>query len=472
MAEPNIKPGQPIDAWTAEAYREIVARIKDRQNLSVVAPLFLRQGTSTVLGISNTQGFYAKLSGSTSPYSFTEQYGAASGAWADMVRTGTTNAYEVNGVASLNNKVVWVEPGYPGEYLFQYVGSAGSCATATVNTGTISCNGTLTSITWDLRDAADTTTLATATGTSASFTGVAGATGYKVRATKAGYHTKTSATVTAGCGATVTASVTTWPTTYNFTLNAFVAVVATSCGLPNATVSITGDATGSGTTNSSGNVVISLSSTSTSVTQNLNVTITPASGHGAAVLTYSVSINACTPTTQNKTLTPASGCVAVLFGPRYMPDTLSYVDDHGSGTATWSSGTGWQNSYTYSAFPAIDNETCPGPVVRKTPDHTANVSALYALSGGNACGNTNWTMSLQSTTEQQQACAGGAFKCQPVADAAASALYQSLNGASITGVSSSSSISFSFTVPNDATTGCAGGATNTGVNAVWTGTIP
>lgn len=115
--------GEPIQAFTADDYNSIINRIVERENFTVAAPLVLVSTSPTTVMLDESQGFYAKLSGSSSPYSFTEQYGTSGGAWSNSVRTGTTNAYEVNGTSSLNNKVVWLEPGFPGDYRFQYLGA-------------------------------------------------------------------------------------------------------------------------------------------------------------------------------------------------------------------------------------------------------------------------------------------------------------------------------------------------------------
>lgn len=119
----KLNPGDPISNLTAADYNDIVSGIESRRNLEVVPPLVRFASEPDIIGISWPIGFYAKLSGSSSPYSFTEQYGTSGGAWSNSVRTGTTNAYEINGTASLNNKVVWLEPGFPGDYRFQYLGA-------------------------------------------------------------------------------------------------------------------------------------------------------------------------------------------------------------------------------------------------------------------------------------------------------------------------------------------------------------
>lgn len=138
----HFKPGEPITHLTAETYNAITGAIEARRNLVVSAPLEKHGSGPDVIAVSHPEGFYARLSGSTSPYSFTEKYGTTGGGWSTMVRTGTTNAYEVNGVASLNNKYAWLEPGYAGDYRFQHVvngsggggggtGSLPGCACAT-----------------------------------------------------------------------------------------------------------------------------------------------------------------------------------------------------------------------------------------------------------------------------------------------------------------------------------------------------
>lgn len=132
--------GEPITNWTAEDYRDIVRRIEAAGKLTGAAPVRLEPKKSArIMSIDHTQGFYATLSGSTSPYSFTEKYGSSGGTWSTGVRTGTSNAYEVNGTASLNGKTVWLEPGYPGDYRFQYISNSSTTATWTITV--LGCTG-------------------------------------------------------------------------------------------------------------------------------------------------------------------------------------------------------------------------------------------------------------------------------------------------------------------------------------------
>ena len=230
--------------------------------------------------------------------------------------------------------------------------NCGGGCTATINADA-KCGGSgasLGSVTFDLRDAADTTTLQTQTGSSASFT-VTGTVGYKVRVTKTGYHTKISTTITPACGATVSVTVSTWPTTYSFKTTVNI-VGGRTCPVDNATVAYTGDDSQSGNTDSSGEVTLTFNSTSTSPTQSLTYTITPPSGIGAAVKTGSISINACSPADQTFTLLPDSTHVATICNNKYMPEDLTWTDDYGTCTISnvlTGVNSSWVGSYTYTS---------------------------------------------------------------------------------------------------------------------------
>lgn len=79
-----------------------------------------RRIASTAVG--SDPGFAALLSGTTSPYSFTEQDAVAGGTWTTTTggRTGTTNAYELNGLGGLGGKVAWIWPDPLGSYRFKW----------------------------------------------------------------------------------------------------------------------------------------------------------------------------------------------------------------------------------------------------------------------------------------------------------------------------------------------------------------
>lgn len=233
-----------------------------------------------------------------------------------------------------------------------------TCADATIN-AVAKCGGTgadLTSVTFDLRDAADTTTLDTQTGSSASFTGVDATLTYKVRVTKTGYHIKTSSLITPSCGGTSSVTVSTWPETYTVKLTVYL-YDGHYCPLSGATVQYTGDDSDTGVTDSAGEITFTFDSTSTTLLQDLDVTITPPGGRGAAVLMDSISVNPCVGADYSRNLLPSTGHVAVICNTRYMPEDLTWTDDYGTCTISYVAGV-WSGSYTYTSSHCIDYREC------------------------------------------------------------------------------------------------------------------
>jgi hypothetical protein len=139
---PTFRPGESfglpsvdglIRLRTSDAARlnALKAEIRRLGKLTATPPLYLSdEPPGRNLSLKGNSGFYAKLSGASSPYSFVEQVGTAGGTWAAAVggNVGTANAYEVNGVAGLANDIVWLESGYPGDYRFQWVSFATPCS--------------------------------------------------------------------------------------------------------------------------------------------------------------------------------------------------------------------------------------------------------------------------------------------------------------------------------------------------------
>lgn len=117
----DVRPGDPSTRLTAAGYNEAADAIRRALALRVVPPLTLRGRT---LCLERGEGFWATLSGASSPYSFAEAADTPTvGTWAAMPRAGTANAYEANGVAGLDGKRVLLRPGAPGDYRFQWVAS-------------------------------------------------------------------------------------------------------------------------------------------------------------------------------------------------------------------------------------------------------------------------------------------------------------------------------------------------------------
>jgi hypothetical protein len=119
MPLPDPRPGDPIDLSAADM-RALVDAARGRARPPVAPPL---EWANDALHLSYAPPITAILSGSSSPYSWTEKYGTAAGGWSTRVRTGTTNAYEVNSVANLGGKLERLHPDGFGGYRFQHVGS-------------------------------------------------------------------------------------------------------------------------------------------------------------------------------------------------------------------------------------------------------------------------------------------------------------------------------------------------------------
>ena len=355
-------------------------------------------------------------------------------------------------------------------------GCACCCAAATV-TASATCSGTLSGVTFELLDSTGTTVLATLTGSSVSFTGLDGTLSYKVRASKTGYRTQTSGTLTPGCGGTSTVAVATWPTTYNLTVNVVIHDSTGDCPLSGATVTISGDGSGSGTTDASGNVTISLTSTTTSVTQSLSYSISPPSGTGAATKTGSFSISACAPANQNVTLIPDASHVAIICNTKYMPSTLTWTDTYGTCTLTYSGGS-WSGSYTYSTT-GITEYTCstggfPPTITDWYADQPVSVTigCSFSVTSRASCSSTTFTILRTIFVGESTICATSTWRCQPVDDSQTYIFgnrFDMSPAADVT-ASCSTSLSFSFTINAASATQCATYA-ETAVSVTVTGTI-
>lgn len=99
-------------------------------------------GSKRLLAARRARPIVAKLTGSSSPYSWTSQANTAAGTYANHAITGTTNAYEVNGVSGLASKVVRLYPDGHGKYNFQYLNCCSSgCATGSLAFTVTGCSG-------------------------------------------------------------------------------------------------------------------------------------------------------------------------------------------------------------------------------------------------------------------------------------------------------------------------------------------
>lgn len=107
----------PLEDWN-----RVRAEMLRLLGLGAVAPLaWSWEGGRRSLVDTRPDGLWAKLAGSSSPYTATEQVrDPATLAWVDGARA-LTNVVEVNGGSGLANTVEFVESGAPGEWLFQAV---------------------------------------------------------------------------------------------------------------------------------------------------------------------------------------------------------------------------------------------------------------------------------------------------------------------------------------------------------------
>ena len=122
------EPVQPGDKPSAEQAEEIRLGLL-KADFSVSPPLEkFTSPTGTHLRLNTRTPIWAKVTGSSSPYSFAE--GKRIGdSWNNCCITGTSNAYEVNHVTGLGNTYQYLYPGSNNDWRFQ-----------AVQKGSVSCN--------------------------------------------------------------------------------------------------------------------------------------------------------------------------------------------------------------------------------------------------------------------------------------------------------------------------------------------
>ena len=125
---PHVKPGDHV---AAPDFNEIAARLERFLNLRVAenSGLTLDSGPyGHIIGLTQPGPIWAQLSGSSSPYSFTEVSRTSSNTWATFGNlSGTSNAYEINNTANLGGKVVELWRTAAGDWRF-----AAECATCSI----------------------------------------------------------------------------------------------------------------------------------------------------------------------------------------------------------------------------------------------------------------------------------------------------------------------------------------------------
>lgn len=348
MLEPeDVFPGMPLSKFTAADYKAVIDAARAITAPKIAAPL---EWVGDAIGLSRPEGFYATLSGASSPYSFTEKYGATGGAWTTRVRTGTANAYEVNGKASLSGKTVYLRPGYPGEYLFQWVSEATAPCTGTV-TVNVKCNSTnISGATVTISQGGTTYATGTTNGSgNFSTTALPSAGTYDVAVSKTGFASYTG-TFSYSCSS-ITVNV-----TIASTSNVITGTIS-GCGSVLSGVLVTADqggpSLGTATTDGSGNFSLTLSSWSGG-----SVNLTGAKLRYAN-LTGITTPSACaiTSSSGSRTMTPSSAytCHPGCFPGLPVDKNTTCTFDGQTVTMTYSSiRNGWVGTVTLTKKVVVD----------------------------------------------------------------------------------------------------------------------
>lgn len=161
---PHVRAG---DLITADLFNEVAAQLEKFLNLRVApnSGLLLETGPfGHSLSLSLPTEIWAKLSGTSSPYSWTQQMPDASGVWSTFgAAAGTNNAYEINGKSGLNGKIVQLAKTSAGDWRFNYIGVGNPLQTFQVKgcagTGLAGCVISVSSYTCTTGDGTGGTTL-------------------------------------------------------------------------------------------------------------------------------------------------------------------------------------------------------------------------------------------------------------------------------------------------------------------------
>jgi hypothetical protein len=137
----HIKAGEEITEGFLNAIAERLEMFANLQSGSPYIRL-LDSPYGKSIALAMPQRTFGLLSGSSSPYSFTEVRDGRGGTWVSMPNgdSGTSNCYEVNSVPNLGGKVVELHWSSVGDWRFQYVAFAPPTFNWTFNV--FGCNST------------------------------------------------------------------------------------------------------------------------------------------------------------------------------------------------------------------------------------------------------------------------------------------------------------------------------------------
>lgn len=145
MPTPRPNRAEPGDeaGFSAEDWNRLCDEVERLAKLEVGGTLSLQEGPSgRSIASAQVEPFYALLSGSSSPYGWTEQFHQPGNTWIDGYRSGTASAYEVNGAPGLGGKRARLIPDGFGGYRFQFV-RLGTAVCGSICTTVKNCDNTL-----------------------------------------------------------------------------------------------------------------------------------------------------------------------------------------------------------------------------------------------------------------------------------------------------------------------------------------
>lgn len=369
------EPWKPGDEPTAERMTRWAESL-ELQRIETVGDLNVTHGGQRpILSRQKREPIVAKLSGASSPYSWTSQVNSIAGIFASGPRSGTSNAYEVNGRSGLADKVVRLYPDGRGKYNFQ---AKSCCSSSPPCTGTVTvnvkCGGSnLSGVTVSLTLAATTVTATTNASGNATFALTTAGT-WSGTATRAGYTTQSFSVVFVCANQTVNVVMA-------FASYTITGIVGGPCGnSPSQLVTFiqNGSTIGTATTNAIGAFSATLSNDGSAITitvvrsryNSYSFTFTPAACTGS----FFKSI----------VLTMASGyhCDSACVYIDPIPDTIyctvcdgTYALNYDSGSGTWiGAGTATMNVQPDCA------ETNPSNCAPRVQTITLPIKIVYGAS--------------------------------------------------------------------------------------------
>lgn len=411
----KVNPGDPV---LADIFNRVADALESFANLSVVQGSGLlmdsHPSAGKVLSVALKRDVRALLSGASSPYSWTEVEDTASGATATFgMRSGTTNAYEINGKSGLAGKVVGLTWTGAGDWRFQYVAGLGQCAPGTTfisvhvrsscsgNPSIVGASVTITRVSDGVVVASGTTN---GSGDFSASVDQLGA--YSVQASKSGFTTTTTTPTVSACGGTTSTTITLPSITYNLHVH----VIGCS-NLDVAGASVTLSTGESGTTDASG--LINFDGLNSTLSRTMTT-----SGTGFIDDVRDVSSGPCV--TQNVTVSIAAVALAAGYECTNclcsypLADILTLTDSrYGPVTLTYNAVSGyWEGSQTVAY---AGGGSCPAD----------NVDVIYKF--GTAAGGTGtgcflfiqWSVHLACpsntaiTGAGSQTASATSFSCPP-----------------------------------------------------------